>query len=78
MRDPIDQTDSVYLQDHVDPPRHPSIYDEISRRLNGFSRELIKREVYLSAYSAPPADPWVRHLVLQEFWELVNSGWYER
>lgn len=44
----------------------PNLYDELSRRLYGFSREIIKRTLVMHCYRADNLDPWLVHLILTE------------
>lgn len=53
----------------------PNLYDELSRRLYGFSREIIKREFYKIAYSDDSGDPWTTHLIRTEFRKIM-AEWH--
>lgn len=42
-----------------------NLYDQLSARMFGFNRDLIKRELYFMSYSGP-CDPWLANIILTE------------
>jgi hypothetical protein len=52
---------------------HANVYDELSRRLYGFSRDIIKRTVLLHCYRAGDLDPWLVHLIKTELHNIEQE-----
>jgi hypothetical protein len=43
-----------------------NLFDELSRRMFGYNRELIKGTMYLMAYGSARVDPWLANIICNE------------